>query len=90
MLLGAYGAFPGNAVDVSRLVTHYAPIVGADVIPADFIAPDDEDIWLPLLRRCRNCHQGKRQQHGTTCDAAAMLGHNIPPRATDTVRTSPS
>jgi hypothetical protein len=60
-------------------------IVGADVIPADVIAPDNEDIRLLLLRRGRICYQGKRQQHGTGREAD-MPGHNISLLVTDTLK----
>src|SRR5262249_48376292 len=34
---------PGKS---GRLVTHRAHVVGADVVPADVITPDDEDVRL--------------------------------------------
>ena len=42
--VGEQRAFFGDAVDVGRLVTHHALVVGADVEPADVVAPDDEDV----------------------------------------------
>ena len=51
-----------DAVDVGRPVAHLAPVVVADVPPADVVAPQDQDVWplgchAPLqigtsLRRC--------------------------------------
>src|SRR5262245_46427920 len=31
---------------VGRPVAHYAEVVGADVVPADVVTPDDEDVGL--------------------------------------------
>ena len=35
-----------DAVDVGRAVAHDAVIVGADVEPADVVAPDDQNVGL--------------------------------------------
>jgi hypothetical protein len=51
--VGEQGAFPGDAVDVGRLVAHHAEVVGTDVVPADIVTPDDQDVRLLLLRPCR-------------------------------------
>src|SRR6516225_3649408 len=32
----------GNPVDIGGLVTHYAMIIGADVVNTDVVAPDDK------------------------------------------------
>ena len=37
-------------VDVGRPVAHDAVVVGADVVDADVVAPDDEDVGLAGLR----------------------------------------
>ncbi len=42
-------AFPGDAVDVGRPVTHHAHVVGADVELANVFAPNDENIGGFLL-----------------------------------------
>ena len=48
--VGEQGSFPGNAVNVRRLVAHHALVVGTDVPVTDVVAPDDEDVGLPRLR----------------------------------------
>src|SRR5215510_3958795 len=35
-----------DAINVRRLVTHHAIVVGTDVAPADVIPPNDEDVRL--------------------------------------------
>ena len=68
--VGKHRAFLGDAVDVRRLVAHHAVIVGADVPPADVVAPDDEDVGLPAAR-CRGRRglglhrRGRRSRHQT-------------------------
>src|SRR5215831_188895 len=47
--VGEHGAFARYAVDVRRAVAHHALVVGADVVPADVVTPDDEDVGLALL-----------------------------------------
>src|SRR5262249_40022067 len=44
--VGEHPAFLRNAVDVRRPVPHDTVVVGADIEPADVIAPDDEDVGL--------------------------------------------
>ena len=44
--VGEHRTFFGDAVDVRGAVPHDAVIVGADVEPADVIAPDDQDVRL--------------------------------------------
>src|SRR5262245_53447210 len=48
--VGEEAPFLGDAIDVRRPVPHDAVVVGADVEPADVVAPDDEDIWFVTLR----------------------------------------
>ncbi len=48
-----------DAVDIGRLVAHDAHVVGADVVLADVIAPDNQDIGL-VLSHCG----GRREGHG--------------------------
>ena len=43
-------AFLGDAIDVRGLVAHDAVVVGADIEPADVVAPDDQDVRLTGLR----------------------------------------
>src|SRR5262245_5041917 len=47
--VGEYRAFSGHAVDVGRAVPHDAEIVGADVVPPDVVAPENQNVGL--LRR---------------------------------------
>ncbi len=44
--VGEHRAFFGDAVDVRGPIPHDAVVVGADVEPADVIAPDDQDVRL--------------------------------------------
>ena len=44
--VGEERAFLRDAVDVGRPVAHDAEAVGADVVAADVVAPDDEDVGL--------------------------------------------
>jgi hypothetical protein len=37
-------AFFGDAIDVRRAVTHDAVTVGTDIVPADIVAPNNEDV----------------------------------------------
>lgn len=46
------GAFPGDTVDIGRAVAHQAAVISADVVDADVIAPDDEDVRLLFLGLC--------------------------------------
>ena len=50
VVVGEADAFPGDAVNVRRLVAHHAMAVVADVLDADVVAPDDEDVGF--LGRC--------------------------------------
>ena len=42
--VGEQRAFFGDAVDVGSLIAHDAVVVGADVVNADVVAPDHQDI----------------------------------------------
>ena len=58
--------FAGDAVNVGRLVTHHAHVVGADIKLADVVAPDYKDVRL-LLRCCAvgsNAHRDDYRHHG--------------------------
>ena len=68
VIVGKHHAFTGKAVNVGSLVPHDTMRIGADVAPADVIAPDNDDVRLLALgvglRRKRDgggdsCH--KRQ-----------------------------
>ena len=48
--VGEQRAFLGEAIDVGRLVAHHTEVVGADVVDADVVAPDDEDVRLSRPR----------------------------------------
>lgn len=66
IVIGEKHAFFRNAVNVRRLVPHHATVVVADVLGADVITPDDEDVrflrGLGLSRRyhCHISHQRGR------------------------------
>ncbi len=59
-MVGEQRPFPGQAVDIGRLVAHDAVVVSADVGPADVVSPDDKDIGF-ILRRNRNCGTERHQ-----------------------------
>src|SRR5262249_57759720 len=44
--VGEHRAFSGHAVDVGRAVPHDAVIVGTDVVPADVVAPENQNVRL--------------------------------------------
>ena len=50
--VGEIDPLPRYAVDVRRFVAHGATIVVADVVPADIVAPYDEDIWFFFRNSC--------------------------------------
>src|SRR5262245_8022945 len=50
--VGEQRAFLREAIDVGRAVTHDAVVVGADVVDADVVAPDDEDVRLACFCLC--------------------------------------
>jgi hypothetical protein len=58
-------AFPGDAVDVGRLVAHYALVVGTDIEAADVVTPDDEDVGL-FGRRIRRAQRSKGNNQAHT------------------------
>jgi hypothetical protein len=47
--VGEPRALAGEAVDVRGFIAHHTQVEGAGVIPADIIAPDNEDVGLPSL-----------------------------------------
>src|SRR6185503_1691514 len=47
--VGEVASLFGDAIDVGRAVAHNSLVVGADVEPADVVAPDDQDVWLLLV-----------------------------------------
>ena len=49
--VGKYCTFFRNTVDIRRLVTHDAHVVGADVELADIITPDNQDVGFVLCHR---------------------------------------
>ena len=52
VVVGEQHAFGGELVEVRRLAGHDAPVIGADVEPADIVTHDDEDVGRPA-RCCR-------------------------------------
>ena len=63
--VGEQRAFLGEAIDVGRLVAHDAEVVGADVVDADVVAPDDEDVRL-FLRGLRERWRATGRRHRPT------------------------
>ncbi len=63
--VGEQRAFFGDAVDVGGFVTHHALVVGADIEPADVIAPDDKDVGFLV---CRGRRQGGNHDGAHQCD----------------------
>src|SRR4029077_9636075 len=47
----------GNAINVGRPIAHDAQVVGADIEPANIVAPDDEDVGL-FVAGLAGCHRG--------------------------------
>ena len=70
--VGEQRAFLREAIDVGRLVAHHAEVVGADVVDADVVAPDDEDVRLlaGLLRLC-----GPANINTTAARTEPMVAH---------------
>ena len=65
IVVGEHHALGGQLVEVRRLAGHHAPVIGADIEPADVVAHDDHDIGpaLLLLGGCWNaCHRHREEQ----------------------------
>ncbi len=74
--------FLRDAVDVRRLVAHHAEVVGADVVDADVITPDHEDVGLLVrrLRRNDSTHQCRQNdEHGQTVAKEFFSYHGLSP-----------
>jgi len=41
VIVGEFDPFPGDAIDIGRFVAHRAPVVVADVVPANVVSPQD-------------------------------------------------
>ena len=54
VVVGEQHALRGQLVEVRRLAGHHAPVVGADVEPADVVAHDEDDV-RSLARACCRC-----------------------------------
>jgi hypothetical protein len=48
IVVGEFDPLPGDAVDVGRLLAHGAAVVVADVVPADVVSPQDQDIGFSV------------------------------------------
>src|SRR5262245_28773339 len=63
-----------DAVDVRGAVAHHAEIVGAQVVDADVVAPDDEDVGLLGLGVSRGGeHDAQRQQRNDRFSHGLLL-----------------
>ena len=82
VVVGEQHALRGQLVEVRRLAGHHAPVVGADVEPADVVAHDEHDVGSRpdrgagdlLLRLCRAREAGRRhgrRSHERACRSAA-------------------
>ncbi len=61
--IGEHRAFFGEAIDAGRLITHHTMVVGADVVHADVVTPNDDDVGL-VLGLQRQCGQDScRYEH---------------------------
>ncbi len=60
--VGDQRAFLRDAIDVRRLVAHHPEAVGADVVPANVIAPDDEDVGLLRIAGAGTMVQKRRSR----------------------------
>ena len=52
--VGEDRALLADAVDIGRAVAHNSHVVGADVVPADIVAHDEQDVGL-AARRAAGC-----------------------------------
>ena len=77
--VGEQGALARDPVDVRRPVAHHAEVVGADVVPADVVAPDHQDVGLLLLLR-RKRRRGQRQhRHRSDQQGLFQIRHLVLP-----------
>ncbi len=76
--VGQERPFPGDPIDVRRLVTHHAVAISADVVDTDIVAPDHQDIRL-LARLSRwsrsRCRSRRRQEFFLRRSRAASRRH---------------
>src|SRR6516164_9289722 len=65
--IGEKRAFFRDAINVRRLITHHAVVVGADVGPADVITPNDENVRsLACSARARRQRVRRRLCYAST------------------------
>ena len=55
IIVGEQHALRGQLVEIGCLAGHHAPVIGADVEPADIVAHDEDDVWRPLPGSRRGC-----------------------------------
>src|SRR5215467_1761933 len=60
--IGEERTLAGDAIDVRGAVAHHAEAVGADVVDADVVTPNHENVGLPV-RRSRGAGGEKRDAH---------------------------
>ncbi|MCY1369415.1 hypothetical protein D9M69_564550 [compost metagenome] len=68
--VGEQRAFPGDAVDVGRLVAHHALVVGAEIEVADIVAKDHQDV-----RFVRRLHTQCEAQQRNGAQQLPYSGH---------------
>jgi len=72
-VIGKDGPLLANAVDVGGTVSHGAHSVGTDVLPADVITKDDQDVRLGCFRRLQGGDAAKGGQQGRREDGFLHL-----------------
>ena len=75
VVVGEQHPLGGQLVEIRRPAGHDAPVIGADVEPADVVAHDEDDVRLPaaLLGPGGGCFvvRGKQGEHGALADILA-------------------
>ena len=62
VIIGEQRALPGDAIDIGCAAPQHAAVIGADVGPADIVAPDHQDIRLVGFRLCGQWRQAEQRQ----------------------------
>lgn len=75
VVIGELDAFVGDPVDVGGGVTHGAHAIGADVLPADVITKDDQNV-----RFIRLCHGTGGEDHAHCCRYFSQFHVVVPSR----------
>ncbi len=76
--VGEQRAFLGDAVNVGRLVAHHAAVIATRVVPADVVAPEDEDVGFLALPAVAFSRLSAASASAGTSIAAASTAAKIP------------